>query len=333
MNTKFSFIRLKRGFSLVELMIAMVLGLFLIGGVVSVFLANRQVYRQNESLARMQENARYTFEVVARDVREAGGITCGSNLTPTNTVPNASDNWWSSWEDGTNDINGIRGFEAKENDDDFPKAFGTAATSRVEGDDDGTPPTPDALIIQSAVGNPFFITAHDRTTNHKFTLNTEDHGFSVNQVVMACDYSQAALFKISGVDDEHIEHTSTVLQTVPAFQSGGQLTLLSANAWYIGFNGRGGKSLYRLSVGGISEEIAEGVTDMQIMYLEATGKESSGNWILPVDYIEADSVTHWNQVVAVRIVFTLSSLETVGTDNAALIRTWNTVVTLRNHQI
>ena len=69
---------------------------------------------------------------------------------------------------------------------------------------------------------------------------------------------------------------------------------------------------------------------MQIMYLEATGKDSSGNWILPVDYIEADSVTHWNQVVAVRIVFTLSSLETVGTGNAALTRSWNMVVTLRN---
>ena len=349
MSIKIAFVHRRSGFSLVELMIAMVLGLFLIGGVVSVFLANRQVYRQNENLARMQENARYAFEILARDIREAGGIVCRADLEPTNTLASPSTNWWSSWNDGTNNTNGIRGFEGRQSNEDFPQALCTEAEAvtdanhcralRVEGADDDA--TPDALIIQSASGNPFLITAHNPAPadGHKFTLNTEDHGFSANQVVMACDYSQAALFKISGVDDEHIEHSSTVLQTPPAFQSGGQLTLLSANAWYISFNGRIapngaiGRSLYRLPVTGPAEEIAEGVTDMQISYLEASARNAMGFWVLPNEYKPADEVMDWRNVVAVRIKFTLASLEAVGTDGGVLSRTWDTVVTLRNRHI
>jgi type IV pilus assembly protein PilW len=74
MNEPISIYQRNDGFSLVELMIAMLLGLFIIGGVISVFLSNRVAYRQNENLARMQENARYAFEVVGRDIREVGGI-------------------------------------------------------------------------------------------------------------------------------------------------------------------------------------------------------------------------------------------------------------------
>ena len=40
-----------RGFSLVELMVAMALGLVIVGGVVSVMIANKRSYRTNEGLA------------------------------------------------------------------------------------------------------------------------------------------------------------------------------------------------------------------------------------------------------------------------------------------
>src|SRR3546814_1117931 len=44
------------GFSLVELMISLVLGLIVIGGVTTVFLSNQQSYRSNEGLSQLQEN-------------------------------------------------------------------------------------------------------------------------------------------------------------------------------------------------------------------------------------------------------------------------------------
>src|SRR5690554_7701360 len=60
------------GFTLVELMIALVLGLLVIAGVGSVFLANQNAYRTNVALGEAQESARISFEFLARDIRSAG---------------------------------------------------------------------------------------------------------------------------------------------------------------------------------------------------------------------------------------------------------------------
>ncbi|KKM22247.1 hypothetical protein LCGC14_1627350, partial [marine sediment metagenome] len=43
------------GFSLVELMVALVIGLVLIGGVIELFTSTRQTYRIQDMKARMQE--------------------------------------------------------------------------------------------------------------------------------------------------------------------------------------------------------------------------------------------------------------------------------------
>lgn len=63
-----------RGFTLVELMIALVLGLILTGGVISLFLQNRQSFRVDESVARMQDEARYAMQELARDAAMASFI-------------------------------------------------------------------------------------------------------------------------------------------------------------------------------------------------------------------------------------------------------------------
>ena len=56
------------GFNLIELMIAMVLGLMLVGVVISVFLSGNRNYQQNEGLARIQENGRYAIKSIAEDL-------------------------------------------------------------------------------------------------------------------------------------------------------------------------------------------------------------------------------------------------------------------------
>src|SRR5690554_4826207 len=66
----------QKGLTLVELMVAMVLGLVVIGGAISLTLANRQSYRTNEGLSQVQESARTAFELLARDLRQAGVSGC-----------------------------------------------------------------------------------------------------------------------------------------------------------------------------------------------------------------------------------------------------------------
>lgn len=62
----------QQGFSLVELMIAMLLGLLLLVGVVNLFLGSSQTYRLQEALFRVQESGRFALDIIQRDLKETG---------------------------------------------------------------------------------------------------------------------------------------------------------------------------------------------------------------------------------------------------------------------
>ncbi len=66
------------GMSLIELMVAMALGLFLIMGVVNVFIANKDSTQVETSLARLQENGRIALDMLVSDIRDANYIGCSS---------------------------------------------------------------------------------------------------------------------------------------------------------------------------------------------------------------------------------------------------------------
>ena len=74
MNKHINWRHQQRGLSLVELMVALVLGLVLMTGVIQVFLASRQTYATNEAMARMQENGRFALEFISRSARLAGYV-------------------------------------------------------------------------------------------------------------------------------------------------------------------------------------------------------------------------------------------------------------------
>lgn len=66
--------RLQVGLSIVELMVALALGLLLMTGIIQVFLSSRQTYSANEAMGRMQENGRFALEFIARSARQAGYV-------------------------------------------------------------------------------------------------------------------------------------------------------------------------------------------------------------------------------------------------------------------
>jgi type IV pilus assembly protein PilW len=64
--------RAQRGFSLVELMVALAIGIFLLAGALTVFQQTRTQYRAIEAVSRLQESARYAMSVLENDLRLAG---------------------------------------------------------------------------------------------------------------------------------------------------------------------------------------------------------------------------------------------------------------------
>lgn len=73
----------QRGMSLVELLIAMLLGTMLIAGAVKIFSSNSQALRLQQQVSSTQETARLTMELLQADLRRAGqGGTLGVGVRP-----------------------------------------------------------------------------------------------------------------------------------------------------------------------------------------------------------------------------------------------------------
>jgi type IV pilus assembly protein PilW len=86
------------GMTLIEIMIALLIGAFLIGGVLEIFINSKQTYRMQEGLSRLQENGRFALEFLAKDIRMVGYWGCLTGLgtdiagTNNNTATGGIDN-------------------------------------------------------------------------------------------------------------------------------------------------------------------------------------------------------------------------------------------------
>lgn len=69
----------QKGLSLVELMVALTLGLVILVGVSYVFLGSRQSYRLQDDQAHMQETGRFVLDIIGRSVRQAGWADLARN--------------------------------------------------------------------------------------------------------------------------------------------------------------------------------------------------------------------------------------------------------------
>lgn len=62
----------QRGYTLIELMIASVLGLIVIGGMYTLFTINQQTVRMQTNLSAVQEEANFALDLIAEDLRMSG---------------------------------------------------------------------------------------------------------------------------------------------------------------------------------------------------------------------------------------------------------------------
>lgn len=95
------------GLFLIELLIATLIGAFLLGGVLQVFISSKQTYRMQENLSRLQENGRFALQMISRDARTAGYRECytapvlASSISGTNNSGlNSSDTLIMQWSTG-----------------------------------------------------------------------------------------------------------------------------------------------------------------------------------------------------------------------------------------
>ena len=59
------------GLGLVELMVALVVSTFLLGGVIQIFVSSKMSYRMLDGYSRLQENGRFAVDILSRNIRLA----------------------------------------------------------------------------------------------------------------------------------------------------------------------------------------------------------------------------------------------------------------------
>lgn len=321
-----------RGVSLIELMVAMLIGLLVVVGAVAMFMTNRKTYTATESVGRIQESARMAFELMARDIREADGSPCAQigPATPSqapmlplaNVVTGAT--WWSSW------ANGLIGYD------------GAGLTNQLAGTD--------AIQVHSAAGRAISVASFAAPT---FTLSKPATDFAAGDVVLACDGAQAAMFRIaapagstltvsSGADNcgQALGLGPTCGATTYAFATAGRPAMvakLNAVQWWVQANGRGGNSLYRRINDQAASEILEGVSTpangaggMQLTFLQDTSTA----------YVPASGAVDWKRVKAVRVDLEFEGQQgndqdaiKAGINGQGLRRTITHIVSLRNRTL
>lgn len=84
------------GFSLIELMISILLGLILTVGVISVYIESKNNYQAEDELARVQENGRFALNLLKRELTLVGfygGNLETDEMTPSTLTTDCSANW------------------------------------------------------------------------------------------------------------------------------------------------------------------------------------------------------------------------------------------------
>ncbi len=323
-----------RGFTLIELMIAMILGLIVIAGVTSVFLAGQRSFRTNNALSEVQDNSRVAFELLARDIREAGLTGCANQGDMVNVLNNQSTTWWANW------ANAVHGYDTGQADP--AVTTGTAVGQRVAG-------TQSVELIGAATAN-YTVKEPGESSAYTFTLNESGADLQSGDIVLVCDPGQSAILQINtwkpatstfdyiasgsttGNSTTIIDYTGPGVPTAQPFPANSQVASYNAVDWYIGYyNSSGGTSLYRMSlqnVGGVPtpkpQEMVRNVTGMQLTYLNPATNS---------DFVDASHITDWSGVTAVRVSVQLDSTfqrATTGANTKALSRQYAFTTTLRN---
>jgi type IV pilus assembly protein PilW len=305
-----------QGYSLIELMIAMVLGLVLMGGVIQVFLTSKQSYAFNEDLGWMQENSRFALEYMTRDLRMAGYFGCNTEAPMVNTLNPIGGTGWQ-----TNFVNGMGGFDGDDTgnlaftSNEFPQAPRPTLAA-------GTVPRSDVVSLSRMDNSESFsVTAHG---GNNITIGA--HSFQNGDILVVSDCRQSAIFQNSVGNATQVQHAMGSGATPGncfnllgspgecgsgtfAFTYNNDASVMRAAsfAYYVDTAANGLPALYVRELGNeattTSSELVQGIENLQVLYGEDITSDGFAN-----RYVAADEVTDWTAVVTSKIYLLARSL-------------------------
>lgn len=330
--------RNQQGLTLVEIMVAMTLGVFITAGILQLFISSRQTYRSQEALSRLQENGRFAIDFMARDIRMAGFRGCASGSSNDNAM-----NIDLNVATPSNYLylfrTFIQGFEAT-SETEWTPAIGA---DDMNEDAMNTLQNPvkksDVLTVRRANDRGFAVVSVDNaaksmvldstvsasdatmtSSNANLTASTANltevdfvNGKCALAIIANC--TTADVFQISTVAGATLNYVASVCASpdnkatglAGGYIAGAQVYPINTISYYVRNNTAGQPSLYRRVGSSASQELVEGVERMEILYGVDTEPNGTANYFVTADTI--DAAGNWGKVVSVRLRLLLATTE------------------------
>ncbi|MEO1594375.1 MAG: PilW family protein [Pseudomonadota bacterium] len=307
------------GYTLIELLIALTIGAFLVGGILQLYVGSKKSYSTQQALTELQEVGRFSLNMMVRDIRLAGFMGCGNAATVINTLNNGAVNW--EYDAATS----IVGFEAGST---FPADFSGLALA-------GT----DALTITRAIPEDRYVVQSHSPTTATITLDAA-HDIQAGEVLAITDCLNTAIFQQTNANAGNTATTivnasgagspgnctqglgepldcSTATGTPYQYDEDSFVLRLMSRAYYVGTGASGRSALFRMTLGangslGTPVEIADGVVDMELVYGVDTDFDGS---IDAYQRANAISTANWANVLSVQINLLMESTDDRVADN------------------
>ncbi len=283
-------LRRQAGITLVEVMIAMLLGVLLMGGALQIFSSSRQSYRVHDAVSRMQESGRMALELISRDARMA--------------------DFWGCLNDGSEVVNNLKTTGVGFID------FAAGGIGGTEGDAG----EPDTLILRGGINSGLDLEPPYGPQASAVLKVAKGNGLAQDDIVLAGDCSAADIFQISNANPNgsgNLVHNTGAAS--PGNHNASNPGCPGANAhclskiygsdatvfavqelvYTVGNGSEGQPALFRNGL-----EFLDGVEDLQVLYGEDTDGSGVANY-----YVSANQVADMEAVISIRFAVVARSYD------------------------
>jgi type IV pilus assembly protein PilW len=334
----------QRGLTLVELMIAITIGLILLVGVFQIYLGSRQTYRVQDNMARLQENGRFAMNFLARDLRTSDHWGCLKDPV----IPASSVSAIGLVNQLTNAPNS--GF-----------------LTGIEGTSGATSAIPDTITLAGAMPTGIYVTIPMPTAAAVITVNS-NVGLVNGEIVLISDCLSGDVFQITSLPGTNmIQHNSGGGTPGNTFTRPNSTCPGGATNCFHGLYGPGAEilrpqaisysiapdpannnrpTLFRsttsIGVAANPQPLVEGVEDMQILYGEDLNTDFSADryvaagtaGLLPNRIVSIRislvMVTNDNNLASIAQTYINANGESVTATDRRLRRVFSSTIQLRN---
>jgi type IV pilus assembly protein PilW len=334
-----------RGFSLVELMIAILLGALITTGIIQMFSSNQRNYQMLTGQSRLQESGRFALDFMTQPVRMAGYSGCYSETGEARSVLNGATPPFEYDMTVT-----MQAYEATSTTpatwspvlDTLPTGANGIDTAQIA-------PGTDVLVVRAGSFDYLQLVQSQATGNGDIItqIPADPTQYDIGAILLVSDCTKAALFQVTnnaaGGGQFRIQH-STGGGVVPGnatadlsgngtvFDVDSELYRIETTVFFIapstGVNNVGVTplSLWQKVGENAPVELVDGVENLQVIFgVDTDGDEA------PNRYQTFQSVIDPADIVTVRVQVTVNSVDVVADQGDGLLRrTFSKTIAIRN---